>query len=413
MFKIQFTFWFIIFFWAALIGPQNPTFSQTSSFDCQSLFNSQQFETAFDTCLPLADQGDLAAQVNVGRMYMMGYGVQEDALKAIEYLKKAANQGHIQSAYAVGAMLTTGEMIPPNYEEALPWIRIASLGGSPDAKDLLSLYYLQGLGGVEIDKEKAFQSMEIAASMGRPASIFKLATFYEQGIGTPINKEKALEQYQKASQAGYLPATQYLQSPQGKYSLNLEGSPTPLPPMEVEVKRGIDAVKISPPRMDYALRSLTERPLSENEEIIEFLKNNVRELPTPYIFELSRRLGFVNMDEAVVWFKVAYIRAIFDANKCTDRTARQGIIGWSMWTSDVSLEIINNPEKEQETILKALKIEKTFPIYNSPQWICIEGMQALRSSLKGEELKDWHFPISEWPRIREETRTSIKENKPQ
>ena len=46
-----------------------------------------------------AEQGDVVALHFIGMFYHQGFGVYKNAEKAIEYLQKAANQGHAHAMY--------------------------------------------------------------------------------------------------------------------------------------------------------------------------------------------------------------------------------------------------------------------------------------------------------------------------
>ena len=51
-----------------------------------------------------ADQGDAAAQFNLGVMYATGQGVPQDYAEAVKWYRKAAEQGHAGAQYNLGVM---------------------------------------------------------------------------------------------------------------------------------------------------------------------------------------------------------------------------------------------------------------------------------------------------------------------
>jgi TPR repeat protein len=53
---------------------------------------------------PLADQGDAAAQYNLGLMYVDGHGVAQDDAAAVSWFRKAADQGYADAQYNLGLM---------------------------------------------------------------------------------------------------------------------------------------------------------------------------------------------------------------------------------------------------------------------------------------------------------------------
>ena len=60
------------------------------------------YETAFREMLPLADQGDAAAQYNLGYMYEIGEGVPQDYVQALKWYRKAAEQGDASARFNPG-----------------------------------------------------------------------------------------------------------------------------------------------------------------------------------------------------------------------------------------------------------------------------------------------------------------------
>ena len=79
--------------WLALIGWMNPGWTADVADRCQQLCKNGQYEQAFPVCSKAAEQGDAAAQYNLGWMYRFGKGVQQNYSKAVKWYRKAAEQG--------------------------------------------------------------------------------------------------------------------------------------------------------------------------------------------------------------------------------------------------------------------------------------------------------------------------------
>ncbi|HCN07703.1 MAG TPA: hypothetical protein DIT01_07195, partial [Lentisphaeria bacterium] len=60
-------------------------------------------------CRKAAEQGDAAAQLNLGKMYATGLGVPEDDAEAFKWFRKAAEQGYADAQYHLGLMYANGE----------------------------------------------------------------------------------------------------------------------------------------------------------------------------------------------------------------------------------------------------------------------------------------------------------------
>jgi TPR repeat protein len=56
-------------------------------------FQKSLYEEAYTRLLPLAEQGELRAQIIIARLYYAGNGVEKDQDKYIYWLQKAADSG--------------------------------------------------------------------------------------------------------------------------------------------------------------------------------------------------------------------------------------------------------------------------------------------------------------------------------
>ena len=62
-----------------------------------------------------ADQGDAAAQSNLGVMYANGQGVPQDYAEAVQWYRKAADQGDADAQNNLGVMYDKGQGVPQDY----------------------------------------------------------------------------------------------------------------------------------------------------------------------------------------------------------------------------------------------------------------------------------------------------------
>src|SRR5271167_901916 len=70
------------------------------------------YATALTELRPLADQGQPAAQVLLGEMYLAGRGVSQDDTLAAEWFRKAAVQDDADAQNNLGNMYSTGRGVP-------------------------------------------------------------------------------------------------------------------------------------------------------------------------------------------------------------------------------------------------------------------------------------------------------------
>jgi hypothetical protein len=82
----------------------------------------------------LADAGDAAAQSTLGAWYRWGsYGFQVNQKLAAEWYLRAAKQGYSPAEEAIGEMCEFGEGVAPDHQQALEWIRKATVERSGSA----------------------------------------------------------------------------------------------------------------------------------------------------------------------------------------------------------------------------------------------------------------------------------------
>jgi hypothetical protein len=73
--------------------------------------------------------GNAAAAREIGFMYYRGNGVRQDDAKAIEWFKKAAERGDLQSQVNLGQMYENGLSVPQSSEESARWFQAAANQG--------------------------------------------------------------------------------------------------------------------------------------------------------------------------------------------------------------------------------------------------------------------------------------------
>ena len=78
-----------------------------------------EYETALREFLPLAEQGDAAAQNNLGVMYDNGEGVPQDDAEAVRWYRKAAEHGNATAQYNLGDRYRLGLGVPQ--DDAVQW----------------------------------------------------------------------------------------------------------------------------------------------------------------------------------------------------------------------------------------------------------------------------------------------------
>ncbi|MBF0269932.1 MAG: sel1 repeat family protein [Alphaproteobacteria bacterium] len=137
--------------------------------DGTAAYEKGDFLTARQLWLPLAEQGNVLAQANLGTLYFYGQGVPKNLSEYVNWCKKAAVQGDRQSQYHLGVAYEYGQGVGQDHAEAASW-------------------YLK------------------AADQDHTASQNNLGILYEAGKGVKKNKVLALKWYAIAAQRGYTSA---------------------------------------------------------------------------------------------------------------------------------------------------------------------------------------------------------------
>lgn len=129
-----------------------------------------------------ANQGDPAAQYQLGVVYDQGRGVPRNPAEASAWYRKAADQGYAAAQHRLGVMYQFGAGVPQNGAEAVRWYQKAVDHGYVEAYVNLGLMYSGGL-GVKQDKQKATNLFRSGAEKGDTRGMFHLAVSYWKGEG--------------------------------------------------------------------------------------------------------------------------------------------------------------------------------------------------------------------------------------
>ena len=114
------------------------------------------YATALRAWQPLAEQGDAAAQYNLGLMHETGQGVPQDDKAAAQWFRRAAEQGHASAQFNLGNMYRKGQGVSQDDKAAAQWFRRAAEQGHANAQYNLGLMYHAGE-GVPQDYKAAVQ----------------------------------------------------------------------------------------------------------------------------------------------------------------------------------------------------------------------------------------------------------------
>lgn len=125
-----------------------------------------------------AQEGDSAAQFDLGNRFLYGTGVIADEFEAARWFRMAADQGNNNAQYNLGVMYMQGTGVLADMNEALRWfLSAANLGDAP-AQFTLATLYANGR-GVAKDPVMAHMWFTLAASGGHRAAAANLVLYQE------------------------------------------------------------------------------------------------------------------------------------------------------------------------------------------------------------------------------------------
>ncbi|MBO4821322.1 MAG: TonB family protein [Prevotella sp.] len=156
-----------------------------------------------------ADQGGAEAQAQMGYMYLYGYGVNKDFAEALNWYRKAAEQDDASAQNQLGYMYLNGYGVNKDYAEALKWYRKAADKGLPSGQNGLGFMAQNGY-GMNKDYAEAFKWYLQAAEQGNATAKNNIGTMYFNGYGVARDYAEALMWYRQAAEQG---------DPNGQYSL--------------------------------------------------------------------------------------------------------------------------------------------------------------------------------------------------
>ena len=158
------------------------------------------YETAYKLFLPLAEQGNVDGQRNLGVLYYLGQGVPQDYKEAEKWWELAAEQGDGFAQYSLGLM---------HFKEAEKWMRLSAEQGNADAQFTLGLMHLGELGETEDypgeteDHKEAEKWIKLSAEQKNADAQCLLGDMYLEGMGVTEDYAEAIKWWKLAAEQGH------------------------------------------------------------------------------------------------------------------------------------------------------------------------------------------------------------------
>ena len=148
-----------------------------------------------------ADQGNAQGQFYLARLYEQGNGVERDYQMAVHLYRKSSEQGHAGAQNGLGVAYQNGRGVPKEYKEAAIWYRKSADQGYAVAQANLGYMYSHGYGAPK-DENEAVNWYRKSADQGNALGLNNLGSMYQRGSVVERDYQKALELYRKAAEKG-------------------------------------------------------------------------------------------------------------------------------------------------------------------------------------------------------------------
>jgi uncharacterized protein len=148
-----------------------------------------------------AEQGNASSQLQLGFLYSVGRGVNQNYKEAVYWFKKAANQESPFAQVSLGALYSTGNGVDKNYKQAVYWYTMAATQGNKDAQYYLANNYEKGL-GISQDYKQAIYWYTKAAKQGEIKAQANLGGLLAFGPETLRDVKKAVYWCKRSAEQG-------------------------------------------------------------------------------------------------------------------------------------------------------------------------------------------------------------------
>ncbi|MFO1124468.1 MAG: peptidoglycan-binding protein [Methylocystis sp.] len=156
---------------------------------------------AFAAIKRLAEEGQPAAQYELGARFAEGRGAPRDAYAAAKWFEKAAERGLAPAQFRLGSLYEKGVGVDRDYARARMWYERAAEAGNARAMHNYAVLLAEG-GDGKPDYAAAAEWFRRAAEYGVRDSQFNLAILYARGLGVSRNLQQSYAWFSAAADQG-------------------------------------------------------------------------------------------------------------------------------------------------------------------------------------------------------------------
>ncbi|CAH0496497.1 hypothetical protein NVSP9465_01532 [Novosphingobium sp. CECT 9465] len=324
------------------------------------------------------------------------------AAEAVKILRRSAGVTDSPAVhYFLGSVLGTAERFQPNHKEAVQHLEVAARRGNPAAADLLANLLIAGK-GTSRDVPRAVQLFEQAATGGFPSAAVSLGKLYLAGKYVPKDAARG-QAWLDAAASVNAPAAVKLSALARNQSKveNFQIIPSVDPAKVKAVSYGTFDNPDIPPNFgfDTDFQAVFDKPY-DDPATLDWLERNAATLPTPYLYELARRLAVIDGPRSLRTFLVARTRMAYDASRCLDQASLESLRAWDMLIIPDLRFLFASGRLPPAIAIDALAEEQKLSGELEPWWVCRSGMIAMTKALSGNAGALQLKPTTEWPALR-------------
>lgn len=116
-------------------------------------------------------------------------------------------------------------------------------------------------------------------------------------------------------------------------------------------------------------------------------------LDSPFYFLMALATFDRDKEESMEWYFTGYLCGMYDAFRCEDKSARQGLLVMISMGPEVAQYAINfskdEPEKFSEIVGRSIQRADAYHLGGDPYWICWHGIKSFKEAPQLVPQSDW------------------------
>lgn len=153
------------------------------------------------TLINKAEQGNMAAQYTLGKMYYFGLNVNRNVVESEKWYLLAAEQGHLDAQLHLANNYYYGRDYTRNDAEAFRLFQLAADQGSAEAQYYLGESYAKG-NGIEENLAESIKWYKLAAAQNYSEAQYQLGNLTLNGNGIKQDYAEAVKLFKLAANSG-------------------------------------------------------------------------------------------------------------------------------------------------------------------------------------------------------------------